>query len=135
MSMSTRASLHAFKRATVRQHQYHTSPKAYLAYKDSQSRDSVNPRRAENTLSARDDDAAALDEAAYDSKKTRPESEMDAAKKGSGQNPLELSGANQEISQPKGHEFSGQDMTAGKEVEKSGKASGGTTGHKRQRSK
>lgn len=71
----------------------HMMPPAWRPYKDSQDRQSLQPRSAENTKSARDDDLAGHGEAAFDPRKTRPESERAAAGA-----PLEATGANQELS-------------------------------------
>ncbi|KJZ69489.1 hypothetical protein HIM_11118 [Hirsutella minnesotensis 3608] len=103
---------------------FHGGRRALLPYKDSQDRDSLRPRSAENTKSGRDDDASGRtdDDAsgrtdvAFDGGKTDPES---ARAQGDGK-PLNASGANQELSKPRGDERSGRDAGAGVETNKGG---------------
>lgn len=100
---------------------YTTTPAARLPYKNAQDKDSLNPRSTENTVSGRDDDAAALDDAAYNRNKTRPETAArtaDAESKDG--NPLNASGANQELSKPQGDERTPHTKGAGDEVSSGG---------------
>ncbi|KIE00974.1 hypothetical protein MAJ_02831, partial [Metarhizium majus ARSEF 297] len=105
---------------------YHTNPISYSPYKDSQNRKSLNPRSAEATKSGRDDDVAGAPKAAFGRGVTSPEGERATAAKEEGSDPLEASGANQELSKPQGDERSGHMMGAGKEVRKGGKSGGGS---------
>lgn len=120
MSSTLRAAVRTSARAVRRP--YHTTPRVLLPYKDSQDRESLRPRTAEHTKSGRDDDVAAQDDAAYNPRKTRPE-ETGKQAKGS---PLEASGANQELSKPRGDERSQKDRGAGTEVRKGGKSGSGS---------
>jgi hypothetical protein len=67
-------------------------------------------------------------DAAFNPHKTRPETEMKAAKEGrdDGANPLENSGANQSFNKPRGDEKSSNDRGPGQEVSKGG-ASGASS--------
>lgn len=83
----------------------------------------------------RDDEAIANSDAAFDPKKTRPESESSAADSG-GQapgDPLHTSGANQKLSKPQG-DANGKSPGAGQETSKGG-ASGAGSGPKKGNSK
>jgi hypothetical protein len=95
-------------------------------YKNSQDRETLDPRRPENTQSGRDDDVAQKPAAAFDPRKTRPETSYRAAERASsadgedGSNPLQASGANQELSKPMGDEKSTQGTGPGEETRKGG---------------
>ncbi len=79
--------------------QYHSTPRL-AAYKDDQDRESLKPRRAENTQSGNDDEVAAKKDAAFNPKKPpTPEAALASAADEKG-NPLEASGANQAFSKP-----------------------------------
>lgn len=104
---------------------YHTTPIARFPYKDSQDRESLKPQTAEHTKSGRDDDAAAAGKAAFDRGITTPEGARDAAAEERGSDPLEVSGANEGLSKPRGDERSKNDRGAGKEVRKGGRSGAG----------
>ncbi|OAR00316.1 hypothetical protein LLEC1_01013 [Akanthomyces lecanii] len=78
----------------------HGSAVSAYAYKDAQKRDSLKPHSTEHTISGRDDDVAALDTAFASTKKNAPEAELHDSTDGSGGSPLELSGANTDLSRP-----------------------------------
>jgi hypothetical protein len=90
-----------------------------MAYKNTQDRESINMDQSEGTKSGEDADAAKSD-TAFDPDQTRPETERQHAGE-----ELDVSGANQGISKPMGDEKSVKKSGAGRETEKSGKASGG----------
>lgn len=106
-AFTTRPFLSATASGSIRS--YHSSPVLRLPYKDDQDRESLKPRSTEGTKSSTDDSAAQTD-AAFDPSKTRPEEEHAAAgrEKGSvkqdGGNPLDMSGANHEVSKPLGEQ-------------------------------
>lgn len=71
-------------------------------YKDDQDRESLKPRATDETRSGTTDDVAHTN-IAFDPTKTRPETEKKTAgKETKGLNPLETSGASQEVSKPQG---------------------------------
>ncbi|ROW13476.1 hypothetical protein VPNG_04480 [Cytospora leucostoma] len=80
---------------------FHSAPASRLPYKDDQDRESLKPQSTQGSVSGTDQEAAESD-AAFDRNTTRPETEKDQAEKGSGGNPLEGSGANQDKSKPVG---------------------------------
>ncbi|KHN97958.1 uncharacterized protein MAM_04347 [Metarhizium album ARSEF 1941] len=106
---------------------HHTSPVSCSPYKDSQDRESLRPRPAENTKSGRDDDVAGAPKAAFGRGVTSPEGQRAMAGKEEGGDPLEASGANQDLSKPQGDEKSRRVAGAGREVSKGGKSGGGNT--------
>ncbi|KAK6850672.1 hypothetical protein PG987_000306 [Apiospora arundinis] len=71
-----------------------------LAYKDDQDRRSLKPRAHEYTGSGSDEEAAHNADSAFNPDKTRPEQERTTAGAGgkAGDNPLEVSPANHEVS-------------------------------------
>ncbi|KAK7976577.1 ketoacyl-synt-domain-containing protein [Apiospora arundinis] len=75
-----------------------TSPRP--AYKDDQDRRSLKPRAHEYTGSGSDEEAAHNADSAFNPDKTRPEQERTTAGAGgkAGDNPLEVSPANHEVS-------------------------------------
>ncbi|KAJ9627055.1 hypothetical protein H2203_003515 [Taxawa tesnikishii (nom. ined.)] len=94
-----------------------------LAQKDAQHKDSLNPRSTEYSKSGSDDDAARVQETAFDSDKTSPEEQMnhaegEASKVGQPTSPLDASPANHDISQPRGFQ-EGQPENSKSESEKS----------------
>ena len=93
-----------------------------LSYKDDQDRQSLKPRPSEGTKSGSDDEVAEKTDAAFNPAKTSPEAEKDSAARASNGNPLEASGANQELSRPQG----ASEEVADKEDKKT--RSGGTGG-------
>lgn len=102
---------------------YRASPPTRHPYKDAQDRDSLKPRSAEQLKSGRDDDAAAAAKTAFRKGRNSPEEARDAASTEEGGDPLEVSGANQELSKPQGDE-GGKNHGAGKEVRKGGRSGG-----------
>jgi len=89
----------------------------FLRYprKDSQDRESINTEATENTKSGTDDSAARQEEAAFDPNKTDPESEKGAAGVGNEQsgNPLEVSGANPDVSKERNQTEGGAEHGTG----------------------
>ncbi|PTB44046.1 uncharacterized protein TrAFT101_002604 [Trichoderma asperellum] len=105
---------------------YHASAALRLPYKDSQDRESLKPRSNNGTRSARDDDVSDQKDAAFNPRKTDPESELEAAGRGNETNPLSASGANQEFNKPMGEGKSAHDTGPGKETRKGGRSGGGS---------
>ncbi|KAG9251464.1 SMP-30/Gluconolaconase/LRE-like region-domain-containing protein [Emericellopsis atlantica] len=99
---------------------FSTTSISRFPYKDSQDRESLRPRAQEGSRSTSDDDVANNPDAAFNPRKTRPETEMKAAEEGRGDDasPLENSGANQSFNKPRGDEKSPHDRGLGKEVRK-----------------
>ncbi|KAK4147519.1 uncharacterized protein C8A04DRAFT_24773 [Dichotomopilus funicola] len=128
-SHSFRLPLRSFRAPAIssftQQHRpYHLTARCLLPYKDDQDRQSLNPRRSEGTKSASDDEVAEKSDAAFNPRKTSPEAEHESAGKESNGNPLEASGANQELSRPK----SSSQQRSGEEGKK--EKSGGSGGKK-----
>ncbi|KAG0646028.1 hypothetical protein D0Z07_7975 [Hyphodiscus hymeniophilus] len=101
------------------------SQSPYLSFpkKGAEDRNEINTESSEHTKSSTDADAAQQDQAAYDPNTTSPEAEMESAgdgKKGSG-NPLEVSGANKDVSKQRKPDEGG----AEKSPKESGSQSGG----------
>ncbi|KAG7286133.1 hypothetical protein NEMBOFW57_008436 [Staphylotrichum longicolle] len=86
---------------TAAARQYHPTLNL-MSYKDDQDRQSLKPRRSEGTKSGSDDEVAEKTDAAFNPNKTSPEDEKASAANNG--NPLEASGANQEISKPQAPE-------------------------------
>lgn len=100
----------------------HSSRTVHRPYKDDQDRETLKPRSTENTKTGTDG-GLADSAAAFDPSKTRPESTYKAAEPGHNDdtgNPLEASGANQELSKPMGDEKSSKGTGPGREVGKGG---------------
>ncbi|KAL9942707.1 hypothetical protein D7B24_004814 [Verticillium nonalfalfae] len=97
-----------------------TSPRA--AYKDTQDRESLQPGGTEGTKSGRDSDTGNL-ASAFDPSVTSPEGAKEANRR-QGKEELDVSGASQEVSKPRGDEKSGQETP--REVRKGGASSGGS---------
>jgi hypothetical protein len=95
-------------RSAPRRFYQHTT-RLRLPYKDDQDRESLKPRSTEHTKSSTDEDLAAHDDAAFNPNKTRPETEQDTAAVGADGNPLNASGANQDISKPQGDNPGGKE--------------------------
>lgn len=102
----------------------HTMPALRMPYKDDQDRESLKPRNNENTKSGADEDLMNNPDAAFNPNKTRPEEAQAAAGSGDLSNPLEASGANQDLSKPRGDEKSSRDRGLGDEVRKGGTSKG-----------
>ncbi|KAM0252855.1 hypothetical protein ACHAQJ_007484 [Trichoderma viride] len=105
---------------------YHTSTALRLPYKNSQDRESLKPGTNEGTRSGRDEDVSEQDDAAFNPRKTDPETERKAAGQGNKTNPLNASGANQEFNKPMGDEKTAHDTGPGKETRKGGRSGGGS---------
>jgi hypothetical protein len=76
------------------------------ARKGAEDKDSLEPRRSENSLTG-NDDAGAHSDAAFDPNNTAPEGEKADAEKQSGgakNNPLDVSGGNKDVSKPRSTE-------------------------------
>ncbi|KAH0364946.1 hypothetical protein KCU65_g6445, partial [Aureobasidium melanogenum] len=87
------------------------------ARKDAQSKDSLKPEPNEYSKSGSDDEAARVEQTAFDPNKTSPEEQHDSAESESAQlgqasNPLNVSPANQEVSQPRGSTEGGHEGSA-----------------------
>ncbi|KAK6003233.1 hypothetical protein QM012_001078 [Aureobasidium pullulans] len=87
------------------------------ARKDAQSKDSLKPEPNEYSKSGSDDEAARVEKTAFDPNKTSPEEQHDSAESESAQlgqasNPLNVSPANQEVSQPRGSTEGGHEGSA-----------------------
>ncbi|KAH8177188.1 SMP-30/Gluconolaconase/LRE-like region domain-containing protein [Sarocladium implicatum] len=108
------------------QRPYHTTRLLRLPYKDDQDRNTLKPRSTENTKSGSDQEVAGADpDAAFNPDKTSPEAAAASSAGGYGnEDPLEASGANQELSKPRGDEKSGLDKGPGEEVSKGGASKG-----------
>ncbi|KAK2600122.1 hypothetical protein QQS21_005137 [Conoideocrella luteorostrata] len=102
---------------------YYGSPSLRLPYKDSQDRNSLKPQSTEHVKSGRDDDAAAASNTAFGKGGNNPEEARNSASREEGGDPLEMSGANHELSKPQGDE-GGKNQGAGKEVGKGGSSGG-----------
>ncbi|KAI5244073.1 hypothetical protein E4T43_03890 [Aureobasidium subglaciale] len=73
------------------------------AAKDTQDKDSLKPEPNEYSKSGSDDQAARVEDTAFNPNKTTPEEQHDSAgrESGSATNPLNVSPANQEVSKPR----------------------------------
>ncbi|TKA79585.1 hypothetical protein B0A55_03376 [Friedmanniomyces simplex] len=104
---------HASSKQVFTTRPFHLSTQQF-ARKDAQDKDSLKPEPNEYSKSGSDDAAAAVEDAAFDPKKTSPEAEHASAQKEAKSegvslaaiktlcdNPLEVSPANQEVSKPK----------------------------------
>lgn len=78
---------------------YHQSGRL-AAYKDDQDRESLKPRPTDGTQSGSVYDVVDKKDASFNPKNTEPEAERESAARESNGNPLEASGANQELSRP-----------------------------------
>ncbi|EGR47224.1 uncharacterized protein TRIREDRAFT_109117 [Trichoderma reesei QM6a] len=105
---------------------YHTTAALRLPYKNSQDRQSLKPGSNDGTRSGRDDDVVAQKDASFNPSKTDPESEHEAAGRGTETNPLTASGANQEFNKPMGDTAKAQDTGPGKETRKGGRSGAGS---------
>ncbi|KAF7191321.1 hypothetical protein HII31_07344 [Pseudocercospora fuligena] len=96
--------------------QYQTTSRRLYAYKDDQDKDSLNPHSTEYSKSGGDQAAAATENAAFDPSKTSPEEQHESARQetgGDSNNPLNVSPANHDISQPRGAQEGGAQGSAG----------------------
>lgn len=117
----------AFANSYNRARIFHTTAATRAPYKDSQEKDSLSPRSSEHVKSAKDDDIARLDKTAYGPSDSSPEAARGRANDESEENddPLEFSGANQELSKPRGDERSNLDRAPGKDARGAGLSTGG----------
>ncbi|KAI4871139.1 hypothetical protein F4820DRAFT_7269 [Hypoxylon rubiginosum] len=84
---------------------------ALRAYKDDMDRESFKPKTHEYTQSGTDEEVSSKKDAAFNPKKTDPDTEMDAAAAESNGNPLNESPANKSFAEAgRGHE---EDKTHG----------------------
>lgn len=111
----------------------HTTARLRGPYKDSQDRESLRPVTNENTKSGRDEQVASEHaDAAFDPNTTRPEeaaaqTRNKTSKKGpEAEDPLQASGANQDMSKPLGDEETVKKTGAGKETSKGGTSEAGS---------
>ncbi|KAK0743285.1 hypothetical protein B0T18DRAFT_430597 [Schizothecium vesticola] len=77
---------------------FHSSPRSALSDEEALDRNTLNPRRAEYTASGWDDEVAEHPEVAFNPSENRPEYEKEMCTKSCNGSPLELSGANREVS-------------------------------------
>ncbi|KAK5133855.1 hypothetical protein LTR08_007186 [Meristemomyces frigidus] len=100
-----------------------------LARKDTMDKDSLKPEPNEYSKSGSDDEAAGLNDTAFDPSKTSPEEQHDSAgAESSGSNPLDVSPANQEVSKQKGaktHDAGGSAAESGEGNSDRARTSGG----------
>ncbi|KAF2009615.1 hypothetical protein BU24DRAFT_358311 [Aaosphaeria arxii CBS 175.79] len=102
-----------------------TTTTPFLAQKDAQDKDSLNPRSTEYSKSGGGDDAAAHTDAAFNPNKTRPEEE------GQHENPLETSPGNKEVSKARKEDEGGAQGSPRRSTSSKGsapKAGGGKSG-------
>ncbi|KAK8195859.1 hypothetical protein M8818_007010 [Zalaria obscura] len=106
----------------IRNLSYRPTP-TLLARKDAQGKDDLKPESNEYSKSGSDDAAAATEDTAFNPNKTSPEEEHDAAgeesKKAS--NPLDVSPANHDVSQPRGGQEGGHEGSASESGQSSGR--------------
>ena len=118
------STIHPRPFTAVRRH--HATPARRWPQKDEpQDREALDPRKEEYSKSGGGDEAAAdQSEAAFDPNKTDPESAKNTAGRGrgSGGNPLDVSPANKDISQPKA---GGKEVSGGREKADKDRRSGG----------
>ncbi|KAF2239566.1 hypothetical protein EV356DRAFT_528154 [Viridothelium virens] len=101
----------------------HSSIPSLLPRKDAQGKDDLTPESNEYSKSGSDAQSAQVEKAAFDPSKTSPEEQHDTAgqeagsvstTQSSGQsNPLNVSPANQEVSQPRGNTEGGPEGSSG----------------------
>ncbi|KAF7543583.1 hypothetical protein G7Z17_g10627 [Cylindrodendrum hubeiense] len=94
----------------------HNSPLTRLPYKDSQDRESLRTGTSEHTKSGRDEDIARdRPDVAFNAQEPKPEeaAARSAKKGGTGTDPLEMSGANKDISKPVKEDDSGKEVRKG----------------------
>lgn len=90
-----------------------------MPYKDDMDRESLKPRAHENTQSGTDDETARQHgDAAFNPKKTSPETERDTAAQGSERNPLASSAADHSFA--KGGQDGGEAQPKRGKTKKSG---------------
>ena len=77
---------------------FNCSPRLALSDEEAPDRNTLSPRRAEYTASGWDDEAAEHPEVAFNASENRPEYEKKMDTKSVNGSPLELSGANREVS-------------------------------------
>ncbi|EME89354.1 uncharacterized protein MYCFIDRAFT_123521, partial [Pseudocercospora fijiensis CIRAD86] len=103
-------------RYTLAIRQYQSTSRRQHPYKDSQDKDSLKPHSNEYSKSGGDQAAAATESVAFDASKTSPEAQQESARQETGGNsndPLNVSPANRDISQPRGQQEGGAQGSAG----------------------
>ncbi|KAJ4263937.1 hypothetical protein NW762_005975 [Fusarium torreyae] len=111
----------------------HTTTRLRMPYKHDQDRESLRPVVNENTKSGKDEQVASEHaDVAFDPNTTRPEEAADKTREKTkskgreGEDPLNASGANQELSTPMGDEKTIKTKGAGDEISKGGSSGGGS---------
>lgn len=104
---------------------------SHAPYKDAQDKDSLKPRSTQNTVSGRDDDLVDHPKAAFGQSQNAPETELEMAGENADGNPLEASGANQDLSKPQGDEKADMGYGAGKNINTQKASMGGGQGKKK----
>ncbi|KAK4507675.1 hypothetical protein PRZ48_001410 [Zasmidium cellare] len=114
MRRSTLLPRTSLNRFAIAGRQFQSSTRQLASKEDLLDKDRINTESREYSKSGGDSAAAATEDAAFSADKTRPEEEHDAASRQSGgldgllkqaqdaNNPLNVSPANQAVSQPKG---------------------------------
>ncbi|KAF4339973.1 hypothetical protein FBEOM_6120 [Fusarium beomiforme] len=112
---------------------FYTTTRVRMPYKHDQDRESLRPAGNENTKSGTDEQVASEHaDIAFDPDTTRPEEAAEKTRKRTkskgreGEDALNVSGANQEISTPMGDEKSIKTRGAGREISKGGPSGGGS---------
>ncbi|KAI1069793.1 hypothetical protein NW752_002198 [Fusarium irregulare] len=111
----------------------HTTTRMQMPYKHDQDRESLRPVVNENSKSGTDEQVASEHaDIAFDPNSTRPEEAAEKTRKKTkskgreGEDALNASGANQEISKPMGDEKTIKTKGAGEEISKGGSSQGGS---------
>ena len=111
----------------------HTTTRMQMPYKHDQDRESLRPVVNENSKSGTDEQVASEHaDIAFDPNSTRPEEAAEKTRKKTkskgreGEDALNASGANQEISKPMGDEKTIRTKGAGEEISKGGSSQGGS---------
>ncbi|KAL9619747.1 MAG: hypothetical protein Q9160_005678 [Pyrenula sp. 1 TL-2023] len=102
---------------SLRLQPYTTSPQLQIPRKGAEDRNSINTDATEYSKSGTDDSAASQSDPAFNPSKTDPEDQLSAAGQGVESNPLDVSPANKDISNPRDQREGGAekapDKTAG----------------------
>ncbi|KAF5666883.1 hypothetical protein FDENT_12234 [Fusarium denticulatum] len=111
----------------------HTTTRLQMPYKHDQDRESLRPVVNENTKSGTDEQVASEHaDIAFDPNTTRPEEAADKTRERTkskgreGEDALNASGANQELSTPMGDEKTIKTKGAGEEISKGGSSGSGS---------
>lgn len=93
---------------SARARPFSSAPSTLYPRKDSQDKDSLNPRSTEYSKTGTDDAVAENPDAAFNPNKTRPEQEKATSEKESGGgDPLDVSPGNKEASKPRDEQEGG----------------------------